>query len=83
MSEFTDELVEQAWARAGGVCECECATHGHLGRCGKALLKPYRDDRYSFFGWEAHSKSGRYMDSLSDCEILCWDPCHISTLKSS
>ena len=81
MTEFSDKLVEEAWARSGGLCECHYATHGHQSRCRKTLLKAYRGDRYSFFGWEAHSKSGMHMDLLSDCEILCWDPCYIEILS--
>ena len=80
MSEFYDELVEEAWERSGRSCECKDTSHGHQGRCGKNLLKAYRSDKFSFYGWEAHSKSGQHLDSLNDCEILCWDPCYIEAL---
>ena len=82
MSEFSDTLVEEAWARSGCLCECQCTTHGHQSRCGKTLLKAYRSDRFSFFAWEAHSKSGRHLDSLSDCEILCREPCYLEALST-
>lgn len=58
MSEFSDELIDRAWARSGGNCECTRVTHGHTGRCNKVLLKSFHGDRYSTYGWEAHSKSG-------------------------
>jgi hypothetical protein len=81
MARFSDEIVEQAWKRSGGTCECENENHGHTGRCGKTLLRAFRSDRFSYFGWEVHSKSGQYMDSLDDCEILCIDPCYIAFLE--
>lgn len=83
MSEFSNEIVEAAWARAKGACECLYADHGHHNRCGKTLLKAYRGDKFSFFGWEAHSKSGRYLNDISDCEIVCWDPCYLTLLEKS
>jgi hypothetical protein len=81
MPGFSDRLVEKAWERSGRSCECEHAAHGHQGKCGKSLLIGNRGDKYSFYGWEAHSKSGMYLDSLDDCEILCWDPCYIGVLS--
>ncbi len=78
--QFSDELIERAWQRAKEKCECERISHGHWGKCDKPLLKSAQGNRDSTFGWEAHSKSGLHIDSLSDCEILCWDPCHKSTL---
>ncbi len=83
MSEFSERIVEEAWARSGGTCECNHPDHGHQSRCGKTLLKAYQGDKFSFFGWEAHSKSGRYLDELSDCEILCWDPCFLTILEKA
>ena len=80
MSEFSDEIVDKAWERSGGYCECEDVVHGHSGKCHKLLLKSSRGDRDNIFGWEAHSISGLHLDSVSDCEILCWDPCHKATL---
>ena len=79
MAEFSDAVVEYAWARSGGKCECERVTHGHTGRCNKALLSSFRGDWNNSYGWEAHSKSGLYL-LPSDCEILCWNPCYKSTL---
>ena len=81
MSEFSENIVEKAWERSGGVCECHYTAHGHQSQCGKTLLKAYRRDRYSFFGWEAHSKSGQYLNSPDDCEILCWEPCYVEILS--
>jgi len=75
---FSEELVEKAWARSDGYCECERTTHGHTGKCYKIVLKSSRGKREDSFCWEAHSKSERHLDSLSDCEILCCK-CHYGT----
>jgi len=77
---FSDWLIERAWIRSGGKCECQRTKHVHWGRCNKALARSSQGDRDSSYGWEAHSKSGLHLDSLTDCEILCWNPCHKSTL---
>lgn len=81
MAEFSKELIEKAWERSGGVCECRRAGHGHIGRCHNSLIKGHRDDRISYFGWQAYSKSGDYLDSLDDCEILCYDPCYKAAMN--
>ncbi len=69
---FSEYIIQQAWQRAGGRCECVQSNHGHTGRCNKQLLEMYRGDTETQAGWEAQSKSGSYSD-LPDCEILCWD----------
>ena len=81
MARFSEDIIEQAWARARGICECEHEGHGHLGQCGKTLLKSFRGDKFSYFGWEANSKSGHHKDELTDCEIMCIDPCFEAILK--
>jgi hypothetical protein len=83
VAEFSKEIIEKAWIRSGGRCECTRTTHDHTGKCYKMLLKSFRGDRKSEFGWEAHSISGRYLDSLSDCEILCLDSCLKPALQQS
>jgi hypothetical protein len=83
LAEFSGELIEKAWIRSGGRCECVSTTHNHVGKCYKMLLKSYRRDRKSEFGWEAHSISGLYLDSLSDCEILCLESCLKPALQPS
>lgn len=70
---FSEYIVKQAWRRSGGRCECTRTTHSHGRACKKKLLELYRGDDESDFGWEAHSKSGAYLNNVADCEILCWD----------
>lgn len=70
---FNYYIVKQAWARSGHRCECIKTTHDHIKRCNKKLLELYRGDIESNYGWEAYSKSGLYLNDLSDCEIFCWD----------
>ena len=81
MTGFSETIIERAWARSGGVCECEREGHNHKGRCRNTLIKGHRRDKYSYFGWEAHSKSGNYLDSVDDCEILCMEPCYALVMK--
>ena len=70
---FSDYIVKQAWTRSGGRCECISKTHGHSRICKKKLLELYKGDDESDYGWEAHSKSGSFLNDIEDCEILCWD----------
>ena len=78
---FSDEVVRQAWQRAGGKCECKRSTHDHsYVRCNKELVWENRG-REGRGKWEAHHRTsveaGRE-DTFSNCEILCWD-CHSAT----
>ncbi len=75
---FSNDVVEQAWKRCGGSCECRRAAHDHLYiRCNKQLVWDNRG-REGRGAWEAHHKNANGGDSLSNCEILCWD-CHKGT----
>ncbi len=78
--EFSEEQVEKAWTRSGGKCECVRVNGGYIIRCNLLLVKSFRGDRDSQYGWEAYSKSGLYLDSLSDIDIYCWNPCQKATL---
>ena len=76
---FSDEVVEGAWRRADGRCECRRKTHDHLYvRCNKHLVWQNRG-REGRGAWEAHHKSIFHGDGFSNCEILCWN-CHSATL---
>ena len=80
---FSDDTIRQAWSRAEGKCECRRSTHSHLYvRCNKILSWGNRGRESGIGAWEAHhitSVQSGGSDSLSNCEILCWD-CHIKTL---
>ncbi len=76
--DFSEDTVKQAWNRAGGRCECKRKTHGHLDRCNKKLIWSKRGREDSGV-WEAHHINRYGPDTLSDCEILCWN-CHGKTL---
>jgi hypothetical protein len=76
---FSDEVVEKAWRRADGKCECRRKSHGHSYiRCNKQLAWNNRG-REGRGKWETHHRSSGGGDGLSNCEILCWD-CHSRTL---
>ncbi len=79
---FSGNTVKKAWKRAGGAyppnpsyCECTRIKHDH-GKtlCNKRLIWGNRGGE-GVGKWEAHSITGRYIDSASDCHILCWN-CH-------
>ena len=74
---FSDSVVEQAWERAEGRCECRRSTHNHVGRCNKGLWKGSQGLETEH-GWEAHHITAGGADTLSNCEILCQD-CHKKT----
>ena len=75
---FSDEVVAQAWRRAGGRCECRRTTHNHpYARCNKELVWENRG-REGRGAWEAHHITPAGGDTLSNCEILCWN-CHQQT----
>ncbi len=68
-------IIEQAWQRAGGFCECRRSHHKHPNeRCGKRLNWINR----GMFGdgtWEAQRITTTDGSLGPDVEILCWD-CH-------
>lgn len=75
---FPDSVVQDAWRRAGGRCECRRRSHNHrYVRCNKQLVWDNRG-REGRGKWEAHHRSRTHGDILSNCEILCWD-CHTGT----
>ena len=72
---FSDNVVLQAWKRAGGRCECKRKSHDHnYNRCNKVLNWQNRG-REGIGAWEAHHINSNGPDTLSNCEILCWN-CH-------
>ena len=70
---FPEDVVVQAWKRSGGKCECKGWKHNHkFSRCNAQLIPAMR--RQEGQGrWEAHRINRRGDDTLSNCEILCWD----------
>jgi hypothetical protein len=70
--EFPTSVVERAWRRSGGRCECTKSNHKHHGRCNMALVWDNRG-RGNAGRWEAYSVSSFDRTSTSDCKILCWD----------
>lgn len=75
---FSQEIIDQAWSRASGKCECTLNVCRHAGRCNKEL-----DPQNATPGkkWHAHhivSLDAGGPDSLSNCQILCIE-CHENT----
>ena len=80
---FSEDTIKKAWQRADGKCECRRSSHNHpYTRCNKELVWENRGRESGRGSWEAHHKTSIQSggdDSLSNCEILCWD-CHSLTL---
>ncbi len=74
---FPESVVEAAWNRSGGRCECTRSSHGHASRCRTQLNKGSRG-KETAMGWEAHHINSNGEPVLSNCEILCQD-CHKKT----
>lgn len=70
---FPENVIEQAWKRADGKCECKRWTHKHsVVRCGKELVLAKRG-KEGQGRWEARRVNKSLGDTLSNCEILCAD----------
>ncbi len=69
-------IVEQAWAGAGGRCECRHAAHGHGTTCGRVLIRELRGRR-TLGGWQARTRIPPLFaaTTAAECEIVCW-PCY-------
>ncbi len=74
---FSESVIDQAWTRSGGACECRRTSHDHASICKKNLIKSNRG-REGYGAWEAHHINANGGDGLSNCEILCW-ACHKKT----
>lgn len=77
---FPQEIINNAWRRAGGRCECIMNCHSSYNRCNKVL-----DPQNKAFGktWEAHHKVSQLAggsDGLENCMILCTE-CHENTVS--
>jgi len=75
---FSDNLIERCWNWTGGYCQCTRYGHGHKRECNQLLDKLKRGHRDGKSAWEAVSISGLYLDSMRDCQIICW-PCFEKT----
>ena len=74
---FSDDVIDAAWARSSGRCECRRTTHNHNGRCLHTLVKSMQGKEEPG-GWEAHHIDATGPDTIINCEILC-QSCHKAT----
>ena len=68
---FSQETKDRAYRRAGGRCECELTTHGHVGRCNAQLRGE----------WHLHHRRAIASggdDSLGNAVAMCVT-CHRQT----
>lgn len=71
---FGHEALQQAWYRAGAVCECKEKDHGHPGRCTRQMIHPKRGVETPG-GWEAKRVDPAKPEDGANCVLLCW-PCY-------
>ncbi len=83
-AKFNEKVVEEAFKKSGGRCQCrrkECDVK-HRGQCPKKDLKwGDRGTSDNPNAWQAHHRHAEGKggaDTVSNCEILCV-PCHKST----
>ncbi|PVX27825.1 MAG: hypothetical protein CW716_00340 [Candidatus Bathyarchaeum sp.] len=83
MSEFSEEVLKQAFLRANARCQCEREGHGHGSfTCFRQILWEKRGNKTERSGWEARyfvspEKGGK--PTVENCEILCWE-CYSKTV---
>jgi hypothetical protein len=78
---FSDEVVKQAWEKAGAQCECIKRTHSHhYIPCAKFLEWNKRGSSAQG-GWEAHQIKTDDTFTLANCEILCSRCYEVESLK--
>lgn len=64
-------VLQGAWRRAGGRCECTQSGHGHEGRCNADLNWGLRGSSMDG-GWDSLTRTGA-TDSLANITIVCMD----------
>lgn len=75
---FSEEVLRQAWERAGGQCECTRRTHRHFYTpCGRFLKWDKRNEA-AVGGWAARRLKTFEGDTVSNCEVVCME-CHDAT----
>lgn len=71
---FSEEVLEQAWQRSGGKCECQSPTHDHGFLACDELLEWLNRSGPGMGAWEARhivKVENGGDDSLDNCEIRC------------
>ncbi len=81
---LTDDIVENAWTRAQGRCECAERSHHHPSRCGKPLDWAQRGKATHAAAWEALQNGPKTLggwEAVNQTRILCW-ACYATTTGS-
>jgi len=68
---FSEAVIQEAWQRSGGVCECKRYEHNHANyRCSNNITFAHRGTE-SQGAWETHHIEKGSGDTLENCELLC------------
>jgi hypothetical protein len=70
---FSEEILREAWERAGSACECMRRTHRHFYTPCNKMLRWSKRGEAAEGGWEARALDGGVRDSAANCEVLCMD----------
>jgi hypothetical protein len=80
---FSDDVIKQAWERAGSQCECMKRTHSHhYSPCAK-FLDWNKRGKNTQGGWEALQIDGNGASTAANCEIVCWRCYEVESVNSS
>lgn len=75
---FPQSVVDAAWVRSGGRCECKRKSHNHPYHRYATILNAYSRGKETQMGWEAHHIDSNGSATVDNCEILCQE-CHKNT----
>jgi len=68
---FPEDIVQEAWTRSGGKCECVKVSHAHpYVRCNKKLVWSHRYMDIEG-GWEDYRSNKFAGNVVSNCRIIC------------
>ncbi len=69
-TKFPSAIIQGAWRRTGGKCECSFSVHGHGPKCNK-VLQWHLQNSSAEGGWFAVEKSPGAPPNLNNCIIMC------------
>ncbi len=75
---FPQNIIEAAWNRAGGRCECNVNCHSAHSRCRKVLDPQNNKEGMKWHAHHISSDASSGSDGLANCLVMCVS-CHKNT----
>jgi hypothetical protein len=69
-AQFSLDVLEAAWKRADGKCECVNTSCGHTGRCNRTLVKAAKGTDVPG-GWDIRAVNPTGPANLKNAILLC------------